>query len=227
MCKAVTQKKTQPAHITSPLSAAHHFACPIYIAERPDFLEDVAAISGEYLERAHKDREPDEIYPVSMTENYFHEDRLSGFAEFVGRTAWDILREQGYEMQEKETAFTEMWTQEHNKHSLMEQHIHGRGSQIVGFYFIETPENCSRLVVHDPRAGKVQIDLQEQDATVASIASKMVNFEPKPGLLIFTNAWLAHSFTRHAAETPIRFVHFNICVNQSHPQSPTNNAEVI
>jgi hypothetical protein len=90
--------------------------------------------------------------------------------------------------------------------------------QIVGFYFLETPENCSRVVFHDPRAAKVQIDLPEQDINMATPASKMINFEPKPGMMIFANSWLMHSFTRHAANLPIKFVHFNLTVIHQ-PQS--------
>ena len=66
-------------------------------------------------------------------------------------------------------------------------------------------------MIHDPRPGKVQIDLPERDMTMATPASRMVNFEPEPGDLIFTNAYLAHSFTRHATQKkPIKFVHMNI-----------------
>jgi uncharacterized protein (TIGR02466 family) len=115
-------------------------------------------------------------------------------------------------MQDKAVQFTEMWTQEHHKHSAMDAHVHGFGSQIVGFYFLETPEDCSRLVIHDPRAAKVQIDLPEQDISMATPASKMINFTPKPGMMIFASSWLMHSFTRHAAELPIKFVHFNLTV---------------
>jgi len=90
------------------------------------------------------------------------------------------------------------------------------------------PENPPRVVFHDPRAGKVQIDLPESDTTQVTIASKMINFEPKPGLMIFANAWLAHSFTRHAADKPIKFVHFNLAVQMA-PQvaCPLPSAEVI
>jgi len=31
-------------------------------------------------------------------------------------------------------------------------------------------------------------------------------------MMIFANSWLAHSFTRHAADLPIKFVHFNLAV---------------
>ncbi len=194
------------------LQVAYHFPCPIYVIERPDFLDVVNTVSEEALATQRKERALDEIYPVYMTGNYFNDPRLARFSEFVGATAWNILNEQGFAMQDVGMSFTEMWTQEHHKHSAMDQHVHGHGSQIVGFYFLETPENCSRVVFHDPRAAKVQIDLPEQDRNMATPASKMINFIPKPGMMIFTNSWMAHSFTRHAAEQPIKFVHFNLTV---------------
>jgi uncharacterized protein (TIGR02466 family) len=197
------------------LQVAYHFPCPIYLIDRPDFLDSVSQVSEEALEVARKTQEINELYPVVMSSNFYADQRVKEFSEFVGSTAWNILNEQGYAMQDKAVQFTEMWTQEHYKHSVMEQHVHGYGSQIVGFYFIETPENCSRVVFHDPRSAKVQIDLPEQDMTMATPASKMINFVPKPGLLVFANAWLAHSFTRHASEQPIKFVHFNVSVLQA------------
>lgn len=196
------------------LQVAYHFPCPIYLIERPDFLEVVNTVSEEALEERRKAHDLDEIYPVYMTKNYFSDTRLAGFSEFVGGTAWNILNEQGYAMQDKAVQFTEMWTQEHYKHSAMDAHVHGFGSQITGFYFLETPEDCSRVVFHDPRAAKVQIDLPEQDMSMATPASKMINFTPKPGMMIFANSWLSHSFTRHATELPIKFVHFNLTVIQ-------------
>ena len=194
------------------LQVAYHFPCPIYIIERPDFLDVVNVVSEEALTESRKTQSLNEIYPVYMTDSYYDDPRMAGFSEFVGATTWNILNEQGYAMQDKAVQFTEMWTQEHHKHSAMDQHVHGFGSQIVGFYFLETPENSSRVVFHDPRSGKVQIDLPEQDINMATPASKMINFEPKPGMMIFANSWLAHSFTRHASDKPIKFVHFNLTV---------------
>jgi hypothetical protein len=63
---------------------------------------------------------------------------------------------------------------------------------------------------------------------MATPASKMINFTPKPGLMVFANSWLAHSFTRHAAELPIKFVHFNLTVIMA-PQTacPMPAAEIV
>lgn len=219
VCKA-TEQVAEVIQNTQ-LKVAYHFPCPIYIIERPDFLGLVNAVSNEALEVARTKHELNEIYPVYMTHSYFADPRMAKFSEFVGATAWNILNEQGYAMQDKVVEFTEMWTQEHHKHSAMDPHVHGFGSQIVGFYFLETPEDCSRVVFHDPRAAKVQIDLPEQDISMATPASKMINFTPKPGMLIFANSWLMHSFSRHAAEQPIKFVHFNLTVAAAQTQSCT------
>jgi len=225
VCKAA--ESVAEVVLQTQLQVAHHFPCPIYLIERPDFLETVNTVSEEALAESRKTQSLNEIYPVYMTGNYFGDPRMAKFSEFVGATAWNILNEQGYAMQDKVVSFTEMWTQEHHKHSAMDAHVHGYGSQIVGFYFLETPENCSHVVFHDPRSGKMQIDLPEQDVNMATPASKMINFTPKPGMMIFANSWLAHSFTRHAADKPIKFVHFNLSVQQAPVTCQIPPAEVV
>ena len=226
VCKAAAQVKEVVQN--TQLQVAMHFPCPIYLIERPDFLAVVNEVSDESLAEHHKDAELNEIYPVKMSGNYFADPRLQDFTQFVGATAWNILNEQGYAMSDKVVQFTEMWTQEHHKHSAMDQHTHGYGSQIVGFYFLEVPQDASRVVFHDPRVGKAMIDLPETDMNQATIASKMINFEAKPGLMIFANAWLAHSFTRHTSDKPIKFVHFNLAVQMAQNVfNPMPAAEVV
>jgi uncharacterized protein (TIGR02466 family) len=199
------------------LQVDHYFPCPIYLIERPDFLKTVSTVSEENLEVSRKKGDLDEIYPVYMTNSFYGDSRMAEFTQFIGATAWNILNEQGYDMQNIGVSFTEMWTQEHHKHSAMDAHVHGFGSQIVGFYFLETPEDGSKVVFHDPRPAKIQIDLPERDVSVVTPASKMIYFTPKPGLMIFANSWLSHSFTRHAADKPIKFVHFNLTVIPAAP----------
>lgn len=212
-CKAADQ--VAEVIYSTQLQVANCFPSAVYLIDRPDFLAPVQSVSEEALEVARGKHALDEIYPLYMSDSYFTDPRVSSFSEFVGSTAWNIMSEQGYAMHDKRMTFTEMWTQEHYKHSAMEQHVHGYGAQIVGFYFLETPAGCSNIVFHDPRAAKVQIDLREQDVTNVTLASKMINFAPKPGMLIFSNAWLAHSFTRHANEQPLKFVHFNLNVTDT------------
>jgi hypothetical protein len=58
-------------------------------------------------------------------------------------------------------------------------------------------------------------------------ASNMINFLPEPGMLLFTNSWLPHSFGRHAADKPIKFVHFNLSIQIAEKTCITSIAEVI
>jgi len=225
ICKAA--KSVAEVVLQTQLQVAHHFPCSIYIVDRPDFLEAVNTVSEEGLAESRKAQPLNEIYPVYMTGSYFADPRMAQFSGFVGSTAWNILNEQGYAMQNMGMQFTEMWTQEHHKHSAMDAHVHGFGSQIVGFYFLETPENCSRVVFHDPRAAKVQVDLPERDMGMATHASRMINFTPKPGMMIFANSWLSHSFSRHAADLPIKFVHFNLIAVHQPQTCAAPAAEII
>lgn len=228
MSNKKVRKKTKQDNVEQ-LDIAYHFPSPIYLVQKSEFLNSVMEVSEEFLTKERKEQDLNDLYPVVMSQNFYDDSRISDFSHFVGSTAWNILNDQGYYMQDKELYFTEMWTQEHHKYSSMEQHTHGYGSQIVGFYFLEVPENSSRVVFHDPRISKTMIDLFQTDQSLATISSQMINFEPKPGLLIFTNSWLAHSFTRHAADKPIKFVHFNLAVRMAtnFSDNTLSSAEVI
>lgn len=198
--------------VENQLAAWTYFPSMIYTIEKPEFLKDVKAVSDERLKAARATRKLDPIYPVMMTDNLFNDPRMTEFNQFVGATAWNILQGQGYAMDNLATSFESMWTQEHHKHSLMEQHVHGFGAQLIGFYFLEVPEKSSNVVFHDPRAGKVQGAMPEANMAVVTPASNSIHFNPKPGLLMFANSWLPHSFGRHAANKPMKFVHFNMIV---------------
>jgi len=205
-----------------------HFPSSVSIVDRPEFLDVITTVANEKLEEDKKLRpELDDIYPVRMTGNLFNDPRVFEFSEFVGKSAWDTLTFQGYATDSMGMFFTEMWVQEHHKHSLMEQHVHGAGSQMIGFYFLNAPEDCSKVVFHDPRAAKVQTNLPERDPLKASFGSNMINFTPEPGMLILANSWLPHSFSRHASNEPLLFVHFNLGVQFQPYCPPPAAAEVI
>lgn len=189
-----------------------YFPTSVYMLKKPEFLETVKLVSEEYVDIIKSEKKLDDIYPVYMSENYFADPRMGEFSTYVGQTAWNILASQGYDMENFVVQYSEMWTQQHYKHSLMEEHTHGYGSVISGFYFLECPEECSRVVIHDPRPAKVITNLPEKDQTQISYGSRMINFIPEPGTLMFTNSWLPHSFSRHGSDKPMKFVHFNMIV---------------
>ena len=193
-----------------------YFASSVYRLDKLDFLDSVNKVSDEYLEKS-KQEEPtlDETHPVRMTSHYFNDERIIDFSSYVAQTAWNILHHQGYAMQDYSTYFLEMWTQEHHKCSSMDQHIHGNNAQITAFYFLNEPKESSRVVFHDLRAAKVMSNLPEQDVNNATSSSIMVNFEPKAGMLLLTNSYLPHSFSRHKSDEPLKFVHMTLGVMKS------------
>lgn len=198
-----------------------YFTSPIYKFHIPEHIETLRQVAEENINR---NGEPNDLYPVIMSNDLMHDTRIDDFANFVAQEAWKILDEQGYMMDNLTTHFQTMWMQEHYKHSAMEQHIH-RGVQLVGFYFLETPMNCSNALFHDPRPGKVIMDLPQRDISQATNASEMINIEPRPGDLVLSNAWLPHSFTRHGSVKPFRFIHFNIYVRDDFQPPCDHNCE--
>jgi hypothetical protein len=219
---------TQEEPEVASLDELHCFVTPIYIAKQPQFLETVKAIAADSIKQVHGKKKPDKIHPVLMSDSLLEDERIEEFAGFVGSTAWNILSSQGYAMDQFSTTFTEMWCQEHYQTASMDYHAHPGGNFLVGFYFLDTPEGCSPAIIHDPRPGRVMLDLPQADMSQISLASTVVSFVPEPGMLMFAPAWLAHSFNRNASKSPFRFVHFNITVASNAPVAcPMPEAEII
>ena len=202
------------------------FSAGIYTLNKPEFLDIANVVSEEFINKRKNEVDLNELYPAYMTEAVNYDPRMKQFSDYIAQTGWNILTEQGYATSELETYFSYMWCQEHHKNSSMDQHVHGSGAQLVGFYFLNAPEGCSRALFHHPTPGKVQINLPEQNGSNLTDASTMMNIEPNPGLLVFSNAWVPHSFTRNASAEPMRFIHFTINVAYAQKQCQVS-AEVI
>lgn len=201
------------------------FPTVVYSIKKYEFLGDVYKSSMEAL--SHISEEMNEIYPVRMSGDISADPRIRDFCEYVAHTSLNILGEQGYKVDDKAAFFSEMWVQEHHKHSAMDQHVHGNGVQIVGFYFLDVPEGSSAATFYDPRSGKVQGGIEEKSMADITYASNAFHFKPEPGFLLLTNSWLPHSFTRHAGETPFRFVHFNVSLTDNPPATACKPADEI
>ena len=195
--------------ITVQLESYQYFPSIIYSANLPEFLDIATEVSDEYIK--YESDELNELYPVRMTGNLSDDPRLEDFASVILNLGWDILKEQGYDMNSFRVIFSSMWTQQHHKYSLMEQHVHN-GDQLVGFYFLKTPENSSRPVFYDPRPAKVITSLPEENQKEVTFATNIVNFEPTPGRLFITNTFVPHSFSKHGSNEPVEFIHFNMYV---------------
>ncbi len=214
--------------VSAPLDEFHYFVTPIYITKQPQFLDTVKAIAADSIKQVHGKAKPNKIHPVLMSGNMLEDPRIEEFASFVGSTAWNILSSQGYAMENFSTTFTELWCQEHYQTSSMDYHAHPGGSFLVGFYFLDVPEGSPHAVIHDPRPGRVMLDLPQANPSQATLSSTMINFKPEPGMMMFAPAWLAHSFSRNASKDAFRFVHFNLTVQPNAPAAcPMPEAEII
>jgi uncharacterized protein (TIGR02466 family) len=185
-----------------------YFSTPVYSIMKPEYLELAKTISNAQLSAVRKSTKMNEVYPVVQA-NLFSEEKLVPMFEYILNTSWNILKDQGYNMDGLSTHFTECWCQEHHKYSSMEHHHHN-DCQLVAFYFLECPIDPPKLVIHDPRSTKAMIPLSEQNTTNISVATSMINFTPVPGQLMFANSWLPHSFTRNTSTKPFKFIHMNI-----------------
>lgn len=193
------------------------FPTIVYSIRKPEFLSSVSNAASIALDQI--DQELNEIYPVKMSRDFSQDPAIQDFCQYVALTSLNILKEQGYNVDNKSAYFESMWCQEHHKFSQMDQHIHNKGVQVVGFYFLETPDNGCMATFHDPRPGKVQVGFDESDASNVTYSSNIFHFKPEPASLVLTNSWLPHSFTKNGSSKPFRFVHFNICLMDSPQQS--------
>ena len=193
-----------------------------------EFLPAVRSVFVEYVKKSNTNQENrNPVYPGIMTELLSADERIESFVQYVSNISWEILNHQGYNMDLFYTDASEMWGQYHPFSSNMEQHTHGGGVQLCGFYFLETPVNSSKLFIHDPRSAKVQIGLPERQSTDITPAHSLINYTPEPGDLIFTNSWLSHSFSRNASHLPFSFIHINIRVVNRDNNSPAVQPDVV
>lgn len=200
--------------------ASPAFPTMVYTAEKPEFLPSVRTVALEKL--AGKEFQSP-LYPFRMSDPMEMDERIQDFARFTATTSLDILIDQGYNMEGLNAYFESMWCQEHHKTSSMEQHTHPQ-VLIVGFYFIDVPDNSPVVSLFDPRPGKVACPLQETQGSDPRLSSNAITIFPRPGLLVFTNSWLPHAVSRNGSDSPFRFIHFNVAVT---PAPATDAVEVV
>jgi hypothetical protein len=194
--------------MTDILDQWQYFSSPIYSIMKPELLDFSRAASNAALRAARKITKINDVYPVVQADVSNEEDLLP-LIQYTLNTAWNLLSDQGYNMNGLSTYLTECWSQEHHKYSSMEYHNHS-DCQLVAFYFLECPKDTPRMVIHDPRPMKLMLPLYEHNSSNITTATSSINFTPVPGQLMFANSWLPHSFTRNTSTKPFKFIHMNI-----------------
>lgn len=199
------------------LDEVHYFSSAIYAVKKPEFLDTIRAVSEKFINRCKCDGQM-----TVMTTDFSNEPEAKEFAEYVSQTTWNILKNQGYSMDQFITYFTEMWTQEHNYQSSMDSHVHGSGVQMSVFYFLDVPDGGSVAIFHDPRPAKVIINLPEENPSKITLASPSVSIQLQEGTIMFVPPFVMHQFTRNMnQDKPVRFVHMNLSVSLAPKENPS------
>ena len=203
----------------------YYFPTSIYTIMKPEYLDVCKTLCQEYSDKAKLD----ETQQLKFSENFATDSRIKDFTNLILNYSWDILDWQGYDMSNYRTYFDGFWCHHYEKTAFMEQHTHANGAHLVGFYFVKSPQNCSKVLFHDPKPGKVQAGLKEKNFNLMSHATNIVNYEPKEGMLMFAPSWLPHSFNRNMNDESMQFIHFNVKAIESmnNTSNAISNAEVI
>ena len=202
------------------------FSDSVYVEEDTSWLKDLNFLSDPYIEEA---KEKNKINFINNKDFGLahHSELLQGdinfykFINFVCKKSYSILDEQGYDLTEYSLAVRELWVQEFSKeggghHSI---HTHWNG-HISGFYFLKCSDKTSHPIFHNPRPGKMMIQLPQKDESLITNSSEKINYRPKPGTFVFFNSYLGHEFAVDHGIEPFRFIHFNI---QAIPKQLINN----
>jgi len=198
------------------------FKCPVWFADEPAFVDDLNRASDKYIEVAKNNLKKDidkrnkKFGDKGDMGNVFHSTTLVGdpnfleLTNYIGATANNLLLEMGFDLTNYQVFITEMWVQEFAKkggghHTL---HTHWNG-HISGFYFLKCSEKTSRPLFEDPRAGNIMNLLPEKDKTKVTYASHQINYEVKPGRMIFFPSYMPHQYIVDMGYEPFRFIHWN------------------
>jgi len=204
------------------LNREDYFKCPIWFADAPRFVDDLNTASDRYIEASKKtlkkdiDKRNKDFGDKGDMGHVFHSTTLIGdpnfkqLQDYIGATSHNLLGEMGFDLSQYSVFTTEMWVQEFAKkggghHTL---HTHWNG-HISGFYFLKASKKTSIPIFEDPRAGNMMNLLPQKDTTKVTYASHQINYEVKPGRMIFFPSYMPHQYSVDMGYEPFRFIHWN------------------
>ena len=199
-----------------------YFASPVYSEDKSEWVEHLNKSSDPYIAQARKDQE--ENNKKRLTVGYkndigqtYHSNPLEpdpNFAEFhrymATKARW-VLDDMGYDVEKYNLIYTESWVQEFSFNGAGHHWFHTHANNhISGFYFLKASDKTSRPMFQDPRTAHVPLKLKEKDSSKVTNACDIVNYTPKPGLLMLFPAYLSHAYQVDHGLEPFRFIHINM-----------------
>ena len=210
--------------LTFPTELARNdfFKCPVWNVDAPQFVDDLNSASDKYIQTAKDnlkegiDKRNKDFGDKGDMGHVFHSSPLIGDPDFkdlthyIISTSHNLLVEMGFDLTNYQVFVTEMWVQEFAKdgggHHTLHTHWNGHMS---GFYFLKASEKTSRPLFEDPRAGNMMNLLPQKKPHRVTYASSQINYDVKPGTMIFFPSYLPHQYMVDMGYDPFRFIHWN------------------
>jgi len=210
------------------MEIAHFFSTPIWTEYRPEFLNSLNIASDKYIEEAKlKNKEHIQKYgdfgknhhstPLTLDNDFLD------FRNYVGQQSLNFLDQQGFDMWQYETKFTELWVQEFSEKGGGHHSAHVHWNQHVsGFYFLKCSKETSYPIFHEPKTGAraTKLKIKPSKENFVWPASDMISLKPVPGTIVIFPGYLEHEFPVDYGKEPFRFIHWNI---QAFPKGVLNN----
>ncbi len=184
----------------------------LYKAEVPEYLKnkDFMSVCDEHTDQAISNAkklidERNKKFKIDVKDHgmsyhsgaeMYKDERFHDFELLIRNTARNILENQGFDLSNYSIDYTEMWIQKfaYEGGGHQDTHVHW-DNHISGFYFVECSERTSKPVFHDPRAGRMMLNLPIKDHSKLCPAMERQIISVKPGTLLLFNSWLPHQFS--------------------------------
>ena len=195
----------------------NYFNTPIWSEHRPEFVKSLNKASNKYIIDARKKekawiKQHGDFGRSYHSEPLLHDNDFLDFRNYIGQMSWEYLDEQGYDMSQYTTIFSEMWVQEFSKKGGGHHNAHIHWNQHVsGFYFLKCSDKTSFPIFHEPRTGARATKLKMKPGITAILpGTEQVHFKPTPGTLVIFPGFLEHEYAVDHGIEPFRFIHWNI-----------------
>ena len=198
------------------------FKCPIWFADEPKYVKKLNKASDKYIKESQKNLKESinkrnkkfgnkgDMGHVFHSTSLINDPKFKELQTYIGATSNNLLIEMGFDLTNYTVFITEMWVQEFAKqgggHHTLHTHWNGHMS---GFYFLKASEKTSMPLFEDPRPGNVMNLLPEKDKTKITYASSQINYEVRPGRMIFFPSYMPHQYMVDLGYEPFRFIHWN------------------
>ena len=197
----------------------NYFNTALWSEQKPEFVKSLIKASDKYIKIARNFPEAKaHIKKFGDFGRSYHSTPLTkdnnfrDFTNYVGQKSWEYLDDQGFDMKEYTTMFTELWVQEFAKKGGGHHSAHVHWNQHVsGFYFLKASDKTSFPVFHEPRTGAraTKLKLKPEIKNIVN-GTELVHFKPQPGTLLIFPGYLEHEFAIDFGIEPFRFIHWNI-----------------